>query len=103
MPKAIGIDHIAIYFSNIDEAKKFFIDGLGLEPKTDYGDEFFMNIGNQIVAIFEGDNTHQTINHLALKVDDFEGMKSRLQNLGYQIYKSDMVDGPNGIRVQLVP
>ncbi len=102
MPTATSIDHIAIYFSHIEEAKRFFIDGLGLMVKADYGKEFFMNIGDQVLAIFEGDNSHQTINHLALKVDDFEGMKKRLVDLGYTIYKSDMVDGPDGIRVQLM-
>lgn len=103
MPKAVAIDHMAIYFSKIDEAKRFFLEGLGLEKKADYGDEFFMSIGNQVIAVFEGKNEYQTINHLALKVDDFEGMKEHLQKLGYQIYKSDMVDGPDGIRIQLVP
>ena len=102
MAKAITIDHMAIYFSSYEEAKVFFLEGLGLETKAEYGDEFFMKIGNQILAVFKGDNTNQTINHLALKVDDFEEIKKRLGNLGYSIYKGDMVDGPDGIRIQLV-
>lgn len=103
MAKATGIDHIAIYFSDIEKAKKFFLDGLGLTKHGDYGDEFFMKAGNQILAIFQGNNKNQTINHLALKVDDFNGVKQRLEKLGYKIYKGDMVDGPDGIRIQLVP
>jgi catechol 2,3-dioxygenase-like lactoylglutathione lyase family enzyme len=102
MAKAIEIDHIAIYFSDIEEAKTFFIKGLGLEPHSEYQDEFFMKIGNQIIAIFKGENEIQTINHLALKVDNFEEIKTRLEKLGYSIYKNDMVDGPNGIRIQLI-
>lgn len=102
MAKAIAIDHLAIYFSDIEEAKKFFLDGLGLEAESDYGNEFFMKIGNQTIAIFQGENKSQTINHLALKVDDFERIKSRLEKAGYKIYKKDMVDGPDGIRIQLV-
>ncbi len=102
MARAVGIDHLAIYFSDVDEAKKFFMDGLGLTVHGDYGDEFFMKVGNQILAIFQGDNKNQTINHLALKVDNFEEIKKRLEKLGYKIYKNDMVDGPNGIRIQLV-
>ncbi|MBI4175599.1 MAG: hypothetical protein HY518_00190 [Candidatus Aenigmarchaeota archaeon] len=42
MSRAIGIDHIAIYFQNIEEAKRFFLEGLGLAVHSDYGDEFFM-------------------------------------------------------------
>jgi len=102
MARAIGIDHIAIYLSNIVEAKKFFMDGLGLTADSDYGDEFFMKCGNQILALFQGENKTQTINHLALKVDNFEGIKKRLEKLGYNIYKNDMVDGPDGIRIQLI-
>lgn len=62
-----------------------------------------MKIGDQILAIFQGDNKKQTINHLAIKVDNFEEIKKRLEKSGYKIYKNDMVDGPDGIRIQLVP
>ncbi len=103
MTKAIGIDHIAIYFSDMEKAKSFFLDGLGLIPHGDSGDEFFMKVGNQIIAVFQGDNKKQTINHLALKVDNFNEIKKKLEKLGYKIYKGDMVDGPNGIRIQLIP
>jgi lactoylglutathione lyase len=102
MAKAIGIDHIAIYVSNLPQAKEFFLRGLGLSEHGDYGDEFFMKCGNQIVAVFHGSNTMQTINHLALNVDDLRGVKERLEKLGYDIYKGDMVNGPDGIRIQLV-
>jgi len=102
MAKATGMDHIAIYVSNMEEAKKFFLESLGLTKKAQYGDEFFMNIGNQMIALFQGTNTHQTINHLALNVDDFEEIKKRLQEKGYKVYQGDMVDGPDGIRIQLV-
>jgi len=102
MAKAIGIDHLAIYFSDLEKAKKFFLEGLGLTEHGDYGDEFFMKAGNQIIAVFQGKNKTQTINHLALKVDNFYEIKKRLEKLGYKIYKKDMVDGPDGIRIQLI-
>ncbi|HLD80153.1 MAG TPA: VOC family protein [Candidatus Nanoarchaeia archaeon] len=102
MAKAIGIDHLAIYFSDLEKAKKFFLEGLGLTPHGDYDDEFFMRVGDQILALFQGDNKTQTINHLALKVDNFPEIKKRLERLGYKIYKKDMVDGPDGIRIQLI-
>ncbi len=102
MPKATGIDHIAFYVSDMEAAKQFFVVGLGLVPYADYGDEFFMNVGEQSVALFAGANKTQTINHLALKVDDLEGMKKHLESLGYMIYKEDMVDGPDSLRIQLI-
>jgi|SRR3989344_6200188 len=102
MSQATAIDHIAIYVSDMDNAKKFFIEGLGLTIHGDYGNEFFMEVGAQLLAIFKGRNRTQTINHIALRVNDFTGVKRRLERLGYNVYKQDMVDGPDGIRVQLV-
>jgi catechol 2,3-dioxygenase-like lactoylglutathione lyase family enzyme len=103
MPKAIGIDHIAVYVSRMEDAKKFFVEGLGLSPDGDYGDEYFMLAGSQRVAIFQGTNKDQTINHLAFKVDNIEEVTQRLKKLGYHFYQSDCVEGPNGLRIQLVP
>lgn len=102
MAKAIGIDHMAIYVSDMEAAKKFFVEGLGLIPDGDYGDEFFMKIGKQKIAVFQGDNEDQTINHLAVNVDNFEEIMARLQKMGYRKRKRDGIDGPNGIRIQLV-
>lgn len=102
MAKALSIDHLAIYFSDLKEARRFFVEGLGLELTNDYGGEIFLKIGDQQLALFKGTLKEQSINHLALSVDDFEGTKKRLEDLDYRIYKQDMVDGPNGIRIQLV-
>lgn len=102
MAKVIGLDHIAVYISHMEEGKRFFMEGLGMEEEGDYGDEYFMKAGKQIFALFQGNNTTQTVNHIALNVDDKEGIKMRLEELGYKIYKGDMVDGPDGIRIQLV-
>lgn len=62
-----------------------------------------MNAGNQRLAVFQGKNKKQTINHLALNVDNLEEIKNRPEKSGYTIYQNDMVDGPDGIRIQLVP
>lgn len=102
MPRTTGIDHIAIYVSHLEEAKRFFLEGLGMTVHSDYGDEFFMKAGEQIFALFAGDCAHQSVNHIALNIDDLDAMKSHLEALGYPIYKGDMVDGPDGIRIQLV-
>ena len=61
MAKAIGIDHIAIYFSDMEAAKSFFIKGFGLTLKEEYDDEIFIKAGNQILAIFKGENKRDVI------------------------------------------
>ena len=101
MANVLGIDHIAVYVSDMKAATKFFLD-LGLKVDAEYKDEIFFSVGDQKLAIFKGTNTTQTINHLALKVDDFEGMKKQMQSKGHKVYKHDMVDGPDGLRLQLV-
>jgi catechol 2,3-dioxygenase-like lactoylglutathione lyase family enzyme len=40
MAKATGIDHLAVYVSDLEAAKKFFVEGLGLVPYADYGMSF---------------------------------------------------------------
>jgi hypothetical protein len=62
-----------------------------------------MNAGTQKIALFQGTNNSQTINHLAFKVDSFEDIKQRLKKLGYRFYQPDSVEGPDGLRIQLVP
>ncbi len=99
MSNILAIDHLALYFFNLENARKFFIDGLGLKLEHDYGDEIFLSAG---VALFKGNPGGQSVNHLALKVKNFTKIKNQLESLGYHIYKEDMVDGPEGIRIQLV-
>ena len=102
MTKATGIDHIAIDFSDIKAAKEFFIEALGLKLYKDYGDEIFLNVGRQKLALFQGKNKTRTLNHVAFKVDNYKAVKKRLKKLGYKIYDNDLIDGPGGITVQLV-
>ncbi len=58
-----------------------------------------MKAGNQIIAVFQGNNKTQTINHLALKVDNFQEIKKNLEKLGYKIYKKEKV-APSGLSFQ---
>ncbi len=109
MAKVIGFDHLAVSVSDMDECKKFFVEGLGLKKKADYGNEFFMELpDSRTIALFKGKNEKSTIHHLALKVDDLNGIKKKLKKLGYRLYKgtvtpTDMVEGPNGLIIELVP
>ena len=102
MAKAIGIDHIAIYFSNLENAKEFFTKCFGMKVKYEYKGEIFLDVGEQVLGLFEGNRKEHSIHHLALKVDNFEEIKKKLKTKGYKIYKEDMVDGPEGIRIQIV-
>lgn len=102
MAKATEIDHIAIYFSNIEKAKEFFTECFGMKVKYEFTGEIFLEVGKQVLGLFEGKIKEQSINHLALKVDNFEEIKQRLEKKGYRIYKTDMVDGPEGIRIQII-
>ena len=101
MPRACAIDHIALVFSDLKKAEQFFVKGLGLTVSQGYPEEIFMNIGQQKIALFHGKPEGQNLHHLGLLIDDYKAVTERLQVLGY-IVKGDMVEGPEGIRVQLV-
>ena len=101
MKKIVGIDHIAIEVSNLKVATEFLKD-LGLQIELDLGAEIFFKVGNQKLALFQAKNTTQTINHIALRVENFKGIKKELEKKGYTIYKGDMINGPDGIRIQLI-
>ena len=102
MTKATGIDHIAIYFSNIEKAKEFFTECFDLKVKYEFPGKTFLEVGEQVLGLFQGKIKEQSINHLALKVDNFKEIKKRLEKNGYKIYKGDMVDGPEGLRIQII-
>ncbi len=102
MAKATGIDHIAIYFSDIKKAKEFFVECFGMKVKYEFTGEIFLQVGEQVLALFKGKVKEQSINHLALKVDNFEEVKKQLEKKGHKIYKGDMVNGPEGLRIQII-
>jgi len=115
MIQATGIDHIVLHVSDVERAKKFYAEVLGMTVYRENERQAFLHAGQQGVALFvkQGDTpltTRNDLNHLALNVaaGTYETLKADLEKHGVAvsgrpgedrcIYFSD----PDGHRLQLM-
>jgi glyoxylase I family protein len=115
MIEANGIDHIVLHCTDVERARKFYTEILGMTVYRAGGGQVFMHAGPQGVALFErqadapvaaGDD----LNHLALNVADgtYETLKAELERHGVAVSGRPEEDrciyfrDPDGHRLQLV-
>ena len=103
--RIVGINHVALEVGNIDEALSFY--GRAFEfSLRGRGDKMaFIDMGDQFIAIFEGQSQHSdTGRHFGLVVDDKEKVRQQLQNAGVKMLPGRGVEfrDPWGNRVQIV-
>jgi lactoylglutathione lyase len=115
MVKTTGIDHIVLHVSDVERARKFYTEVLGMDVYRQNERQVFLHSGTQGVALFkkQGDSSLTTgndMNHLALTVADggYETLKAALESHGVKvtgrpgeehcIYFQD----PDGHRLQLM-
>ena len=110
-----GIDHIVLHCKEVERAKKFYTDVLGMTVYREGGGQVFMHAGGQGVALFEkaGEaplSTGNDLNHLALNVAEgtYETLKAELERHGVTVTGRPGEDhciyfrDPDGHRLQLV-
>ena len=96
--------HTAIWTSDLDRMKEFYVDELGLEHSHDFvGDDGVTNyyVGGEDGATiqFKYDPDAETsvepdgLAHIAISVDDTDGLVDRLSDLPY----CRVVDGPKTV------
>ncbi|HKS90194.1 MAG TPA: VOC family protein [Stellaceae bacterium] len=114
MIEASGIDHIVLHVADVQRAKRFYTERLGMTVYRENERQVFLHAGAQGVALFQrpagmaapgGD-----MNHLALNVagGSYETLKVELESHGvavsgrpgddHCIYFND----PDGHRLQLI-
>ena len=113
MIQTSGIDHIVLHCADVERAKKFYTEILGMTVYRQGNGQVFMHAGGQGVALFKneaGGGSGTDLNHLALNVAEgtYETLKAELELHGVAvsgrqgedrcIYFSD----PDGHRLQLV-
>lgn len=114
MIETSGVDHIVLHTGDVERARKFYTEVLGMTVYRESERQVFMHAGNQGVALFkkEGGSLHtgNDMNHLALTVagGTYESLKAELERHGvavsgrpgddHCIYFSD----PDGHRLQLM-
>jgi catechol 2,3-dioxygenase-like lactoylglutathione lyase family enzyme len=86
MVEVTGIDHIVLHVTDIERARKFYTDILGMTVYRQNDRQVFLRAGQQGVALFArpGDvplTAGNDLNHLALSVADgrYEALKAELE------------------------
>jgi catechol 2,3-dioxygenase-like lactoylglutathione lyase family enzyme len=110
-----GIDHIVLHVNDVQRAKKFYTELLGLTVYRENERQVFLHAGQQGVALFkkQGDaplTTGNDLNHLALNVaaGTYETLKGELEKHGVEVTgrpgeeRCIYFHDPDGHRLQLM-
>jgi lactoylglutathione lyase len=102
--RLIGINHVAIEVGDIDEALDFYQRVFRFELREHQSPEPWINLGDQVVALFEGrDGTVDGERHFGLVVDDLDAVREALESAGVPFDGGAQLDfhDPWGNRVQV--
>jgi len=115
MIQATGIDHLVLHVTDVQRAKKFYTEILGMTVYRENDRQVFMHAGQQGVALFkkQGDaplTTGHDLNHLALSVaaGTYEALKADLEKHGVAVSgrpgedRCIYFEDPDGHRLQLM-
>lgn len=115
MIQTSGIDHIVLHVSDVERAKKFYTEVLGMTAYRENERQVFLHAGRQGVALFkkQGETpltTGNDLNHLALSVTTgtYETLKAGLEQRGVAVSGRPGEDrciyfqDPDGHRLQLM-
>lgn len=112
-PPISGFDHIDLRFHDRAAAREFFERGLGMELMGDAPDHTFLLFGNVVLGLHDakdGSTGPAGIDHLALRVDRFDGLREWLNARGVHPVRekqrpesrSLFLAGPEGLEVELI-
>lgn len=86
MAKTIGINHVALIVSNLEETSAFYEKELGLEVIPaflfDYPTAFFKINATQQLHLTEWDDVYSFRGHVCMQVDDINAIFWRMKELG---------------------
>jgi catechol 2,3-dioxygenase-like lactoylglutathione lyase family enzyme len=115
MIQVSGIDHIVLHVTDVERARKFYAEILGMDVYRESDRQAFLHAGRQGVALFkkQGDlplTTGNDLNHLALSVEagTYETLKAELEKHGVAVTGRPGEDrciyfrDPDGHRLQLM-
>jgi catechol 2,3-dioxygenase-like lactoylglutathione lyase family enzyme len=115
MIQATGVDHVVLHVDDVQRAKKFYTEVLGMTAYREDPGRVFLHAGPQGVALFKkaGDaplTAGNDLNHLALNVavGTYETLKAELERQGVAVTGRPGDDrciyfrDPDGHRLQLM-
>ncbi len=108
----VGFDHVDLFVKDRVRARRFFVEQLGMEVIGEGVDHTFLLFGDQVLGIHDAKDgqTLGGIDHLALRVSEWTGLRSRVGRARVTITgekerddsRSLFLRGPEGLRIELV-
>jgi glyoxylase I family protein len=87
--KTLGVHHVSIMTPDVDAALRFYVDVLGLTPRSDRPDfgigGAWLDVGGQQVHLVEGAAPNNAGQHFALLVEDLDAVVSELRTQGFDV------------------
>jgi predicted enzyme related to lactoylglutathione lyase len=103
MPRAVGINHIALEVGSLDEALAFYGRLFDVELRGRVPGMAFVDMGDQFLALAErGDREHDRERHFGLVVDDRDAVLTAAREAGSEIFGGNSFRDPWGNHVQVV-
>ena len=115
MLQMTGIDHVVLHTRDLAQARKFYLDLLGMTVDHESSWQCFMHCGNQGVAIFEVQDGEDFVsghdmNHMALVADQgtYASIKAELESNGVKVEGREddphciYFNDPDGHRLQIL-
>ncbi len=86
MPRMVGLNHIALAVGNVDEAVDFYGRIFDLELRGRVPGMAFLDMGDQFLALAEGDDpAPDRHRHFGLVVDDRARVRQALKEAGVEV------------------
>ena len=106
MPRLVGINHLVLEVTDLEEALDFYARIFEFELRGRVPGMAFIDMGDQFLVLAESraDTPPDRERHFGLVVDDREGVRGRLEEVGADILGGRGLDfrDPWGNRVQVV-
>ena len=103
MPRAVGINHIALEVGSIDEALAFYGRLFEIELRGRVAGMAFVDMGDQFLALAErSDREPDRERHFGLVVDDREAVLGAARDAGVKVFGGNSFLDPWGNHVQVV-
>jgi catechol 2,3-dioxygenase-like lactoylglutathione lyase family enzyme len=95
--KPAGLHHVSINVTDVAEARRFYVETLGLTEREDRPDFRFagawLQAGGQQVHLIEGETPAFKGQHFALAVDDLAAVVAELRAKGIEVSEPKGVGG----------